>query len=198
MLYLSGRYLTGVPYMASYGGQGNRVPLHEIVWAADNGCFARPDRYSDEGYLSWLSARPRNAIFAAAPDVVGDWLATITRALPMLKQIKELGFKAAIVLQDGATVDYVPWDRCDTVFIGGSTNWKLGAAVPGLVAEARRRGKGVHMGRVNSWRRLRVAKAIGCESCDGNLAAFGPDRWSPMIRDWARRIADEPMLEFLP
>lgn len=196
MLYLSGKYIEGVPYMASFGGQGNIVRHNEIVWAADNGCFARPELYTDDGYLAWLDALPRNALFAAAPDVVADWSATVSRSAPMLARIKCLGFPAAIVLQDGASIETIPWSECDSVFIGGSTDWKLGSAVPGLIAEARRRGKWVHMGRVNSWRRLRVASAIGCESCDGNLAAFGPDRWSPMIRDWQRRISLEPMLEF--
>lgn len=194
MHYLSGAYLEGVPFMASYGGQGNRAPLADIVWAADNGCFARPDKYSDAGYLAWLDARPRNALFACAPDVVGDWAATVERSLPMLSQIQFMGFKAAIVLQDGATVDSVPWPKCDAVFIGGSTGWKLGDAVPGLVAAARHLRKWVHMGRVNSWKRLRVAAAIGCQSCDGNLAAFGRDRWAPMIRAFASRIEAAPML----
>ena len=80
------------------------------------------------------------------------------------------------MLQDGATADEVAWDDCDAVFVGGSTAWKLGDTVPGLVRAARERQKWVHMGRVNSWVRLRVAAAIGCQSCDGNLAAFGRDR----------------------
>jgi hypothetical protein len=52
------------------------------------------------------------------------------------------------------------------------------------------------MGRVNSWVRLRVAAAIGCQSCDGNLAAFGRDKWTPMIKAFAQRIAAQPMLGF--
>lgn len=196
MRYLSGAYIDGVPFMASYGGQGNKVRLDDIVWAADNGCFARPERYSDDRYLAWLDARPRNALFACAPDVVGDWGATLERSLPMLGQIQFLGFKAALVLQDGATVETVPWSKCDAVFIGGSTAWKLGPDVPGLVRAARHLRKWAHMGRVNSWKRLRVAAAIGCQSCDGNLAVFGRDRWTPMIRDFAHRIAQQPMLAF--
>ena len=93
MHYLSGAYIEGVPFMASYGGQGNRVPLAEIVWAADNGCFARPLRYSDDGYLAWLNRKPRNALFACAPDVVGDWTATKERAVPMLALIRNLRFQ---------------------------------------------------------------------------------------------------------
>jgi hypothetical protein len=194
--YLSGAYIEGEPFMASYGGQGNRVPLAKIVWAADNGCFARPDKYTDEGYLKWLDGRPRNALFACAPDVVGDWPATLERSLPMLEQIRSLGFAAALVLQDGATVESVPWSKCDAVFVGGSTAWKLGPDVPDLVRAARSLRKWAHMGRVNSWVRLRVAAAIGCQSADGNLAAFGPDFWAPKIRDWLGRLTQQPMLGF--
>jgi hypothetical protein len=194
LLYLSGCYVEGMPFMASYGGQGNRAPLADIVWAADNGCFARPERYSDDGYLAWLDARPRNALFACAPDVVGDWLATLERSLPMLERIRHLKFKAALVLQDGAAPETVPWDECDAVFIGGSTAWKLGSGVPDLVREARAHEKWVHMGRVNSESRLIAARAIGCDSADGNYVAFGPDINAPKVRAWIERLLRQPTL----
>ncbi len=196
--YLSGAYVRGLPYMDSYGGQGYRAPLAEMVWAADNGCFARPGAYSDDGYLAWLDARPRNALFACAPDIVGDWTATLSRALPLLAHIRALGFRAALVLQDGATVATVPWEAADAVFVGGSTAWKLGPTVPCLTREARARGLWTHMGRVNNWQRYRLAAAIGCQSVDGNLVAFGRDRWTPHVKGYALRLAREPMLWWRP
>jgi hypothetical protein len=60
--------------------------------------------------------------------------------------------------------------------IGGSTSWKLGPAAASLAAQARRLGKWVHMGRVNSLKRLRYAASIGCDSADGTYLAFGPER----------------------
>ena len=199
MHYLSGAFLDGLPFMASYGGQGRRlVKLETMVWAADNGCYARPKSYTNEGYLAWLDQCPRNALFAAAPDVVGDWSATLERAKPMLDQVRTLGFKAALVLQDGATIASVPWDECDAVFVGGSTKWKLSAGAEMIVREARRLDKWAHMGRVNSWIRLRVAAAIGCQSSDGNLAAYGRDRWAPMIAAWPERLRQQPMLALNP
>jgi hypothetical protein len=42
----------------------------------------------------------------------------------------------------------VPWDAFDVLFLGGTTDWKLGPAAADLTAEARRRGLVVHMGRV--------------------------------------------------
>ena len=68
--------------------------------------------------------------------------------------------------------------------IGGTTSWKLGPAAAGLAAQARRRGLWVHLGRVNSLRRLRYAQAIGCHSVDGTFLAFGPDRNLPTLLRW--------------
>lgn len=78
----------------------------------------------------------------------------------------------------------VPWGEFDVLFIGGSTEWKLGAAVRGLVAEAKARGKGVHMGRVNSLKRFRYAEAIGCDSVDGTFLTFGPEKNLPELLSW--------------
>ena len=54
------------------------------------------------------------------------------------------------------------------LFIGGATNeFKLGPEVEAIVAEGRQRGIWIHMGRVNSLRRLVYAASIGCDSIDG-------------------------------
>lgn len=78
------------------------------------------------------------------------------------------GWPLSFVLQIGATIDNVPWRQLDAVFIGGTTDWKLGDEARALVVEAKRRGKWVHMGRVNSVRRIAYAKAIGVDSVDGS------------------------------
>jgi hypothetical protein len=65
---------------------------------------------------------------------------------------------------------------------------RLGMYVPHPVGEARGRGKWVHMGRVNSLRRLRYAAAIGCDSADGTYLAFGPDTNLPAVRGWLRDV----------
>jgi hypothetical protein len=67
------------------------------------------------------------------------------------------------------------WREFDALFVGGSTEWKLGEDAAWLVQQARGRDKWVHMGRVNSLRRLRYAHRIGCQSVDGTFLAFGPD-----------------------
>jgi hypothetical protein len=167
-------------------GQGNRVPDGALV-CLDNGCFGK-NYVGDEGWMRWLESRqhlaPR-ALFATAPDVVGDAAATLQRSVPFLPFIRSLGFPAALVAQDGLEFELIPWDEFDVLFIGGSTEWKLGSAARDLVNLARSHGKWVHMGRVNSRRRWSYAEHIGCDSVDGTYIAFGPDTNLPDVLSWA-------------
>ena len=167
------------------GAKPNGLP-----WAADNGCFSQPETYTDERYRKWLDRQPREGcLFATAPDVVGDAVATLERAYPMLCQIRTLGYPVALVMQDGMTPEMVPWDDIDAIFIGGTTDWKLGPDVPLLVEQARKRNKWVHMGRVNSWSRFDYARSIGCDSVDGTVLRFDPSR---PVKEWMERAEREP------
>ncbi|MEU9291279.1 hypothetical protein AB0D57_43345 [Streptomyces sp. NPDC048275] len=60
--------------------------------------------------------------------------------------------------------------------------------------KARERGLAVHMGRVNSRRRLRLAQAFGCTSCDGTYLAFGPDTNRPRLLAWMNELRAIPTL----
>lgn len=165
--------------------QGNARPAG-VRWCADNGRFGKGWPGYDE-WFAWLAGqRPDGCLFAAAPDVVGDAAATLADSAPWLPRIRALGFPAALVAQDGLENLPIPWDAFDALFIGGTTAWKLGSAARELVAEAKRRGKWVHMGRVNSARRFRYAEATGCDSADGTYLTFGPDTNLPRLLAWHR------------
>lgn len=167
--------------------QGNRIP--EGAWVcADNGCFGK-GYPGDEKWWDWVKGLPREKVrFVVAPDVVADAEATWTRSSPWLDRIRRLGFKAALVAQDGMESMRVPWDSFDVLFIGGSTEWKLGPHAVALTREAKARGKWVHMGRVNSLKRLRRAALSGCDSADGTYIAFGPDQNLPNVLAWLRSV----------
>lgn len=173
----------------------NRAPVG-AVWCADNGCFGK-GYPGDEGWWRWLTEHPGRELcsFAVAPDVVGDAAATMERSLPWLRQIRALGIPAAFVAQDGLEDMAVPWDEFDILFIGGSTEWKLDRHARRIAAEAKLRGKRVHMGRVNSLRRMRYASAIGCDSVDGTYVAFGPDVNLPTVLGWVRDVTEQITLE---
>ena len=105
--------------------QGNARP-EGVAWAADNGCFGA-GYPGDAAWLAWLASQdPDGCLFATAPDVVGDAEATLTRSAPFLPRIRALGYPAALVAQDGLTIDACPWADIDALFIGGTTAWKLG------------------------------------------------------------------------
>lgn len=173
-------------------------------WAADNGCFAESKGtwMGEDAWFSWLEALAAEAglegrarcLFAVAPDRVGDAEGALARSLPWLRRIRGLGLPAAFVAQDGSEKDMdrlIPWGELDVLFLGGSTEWKLDPERAGAVtAEARRRGIPVHMGRVNSGRRLKLAASWGCATADGTFLTFGPDRNLPRMLRW-RMTKDE-------
>jgi hypothetical protein len=165
--------------------QGNKRPAG-VIWCADNGCFGK-GYPGDAEWLTWLDRNSTDVdtcAFATAPDVVGDARATLARSAPFLPVIRAMGYPAAFVAQDGLEDLTVPWDAFDVLFIGGSTDWKLGKSARLLTAEAKQCGKTVHMGRVNSARRYRYAEAIGCDSADGTFLTFGPDVNLPRLQAW--------------
>jgi hypothetical protein len=165
-----------------------------VTWCADNGCFS--DKWDQEKWWQFLVDNAHAAstcLFAVAPDVVGDAWRSHLRSYPWLEKIRALGYPVAYVMQDNAEKHPIPWADFDVAFIGGTTDWKLGAAAREIAAEAKRRGKWVHMGRVNSERRWRYAEAIGCDSADGTFLTFGPDANLPKVLAWNRNN-DQPAL----
>lgn len=193
MLYLSGAVRKGMPAMLSMG-MGNRAPA-EGLWAADSGRYNAPEKYTDEKYLAWLERHrwaANRCLFATAPDVVGDGYQTLILSVPMFARIQALGYPVAFVAQDG--IDYIPWYRFDALFIGGTTKFKLSEQVRELCAEAKRRGKFLHMGRVNSYKRLKIASAFGCDSVDGTKLAFGPDVNQLLVERWLVDLHHAPVL----
>lgn len=175
--------------------QGNR-PVEGVTWCADNGCFGKGFP-GDAAWFAWLEAnayRAATCAFAVAPDVVGDAEATWARSESWLPKIRALGYPAALVAQDGMESMPIEWDAFDVLFIGGTDAFKLGSDARGIVAEAKARGKYVHMGRVNSLKRMRYAAAIGCDSADGTYVAFGPDVNLPHTLGWLRDVNDQGAL----
>lgn len=155
-------------------------PQHAIdvgaTWACDNDCFNGLNKALFVQMLKSLKGLP-GCKFVAAPDVVADAVSTLLRFQMWQPVIKHFGFPVALVAQDGLESLPIWWDRFDALFIGGSTEWKLGEFAAALVQEAKRRGKWTHMGRVNSNRRIHYATAIGCDSIDGTgYAKFSKQR----------------------
>lgn len=144
-----------------------------MPWALDNGCFISYDPPAILRMLSRLRGLP-GCKFAVVPDAVGNHGATMLLFRAWIGTYQSLGYRPAFVLQNGVTTSTVPWGSIAAVFIGGSTSFKFSDTVREIVMEAKQRGKWVHMGRVNSARRIRYAQSIGCDSFDGTGCSIAP------------------------
>lgn len=197
-------YLSGAPnsklHSIAYAGflftpmMGNKTHLRHSLWGADTGCFAAPHRYSDEKYLAWLVSMSQHrftCLFATVPDVVGDAVATLAVATPMLEPVRAVGYRPAFVAQDGSENTKLPWKLFDCLFVGGTTDWKMSERAAAVVAEAKAHGKWIHMGRVNSLKRLKYSSALGCDSADGTYLKYGPDKNLPKLIAWLDAVNTE-------
>ena len=157
------------------------------VWAADNGCYSQGERFNTGAWLDWierLRVHQHTCLFVVAPDMFhpsGYWQgmtiaqATLERSLPVLPAIRKMGYKAALVAQNGLENETIPWSKFDVLFIGGDTTWKLSWAAMAIIREAKSLGKWVHVGRVNSRKRWNTVRDMGADSCDGTYIKYGPD-----------------------
>jgi hypothetical protein len=184
------------------------------VFALDNGVFTEWQSKGKKpfslprflGLLDKWAHIAGQALFAAAPDRFGDWRGSVERSLPVLPLIRELGYKAAFVAQNGLEYHLakIPWSAFDVLFLGGGPEaqfvtkenrrgeWKLSWGARRLCELALRKGKQIHMGRVNSEIRIRAAAAMGCASADGTfLARRGRDQGVPEVHGWLDSINEE-------
>jgi len=144
-----------------------------IPWAADNDCYQGLDEEAWIDMLDRLAGLP-GCLFCAVPDVVGDYQATDDRWVAYAEEVWKRGLPAAYVLQDGCPE--IPREA-RAVFVGGTTEFKIGPEAADLVARAKTRGLWTHMGRVNGPRRIRYARSIGVQSVDGSSWA----RWEKTL-----------------
>jgi hypothetical protein len=139
--------------------------VQEWLWAADNDAYLAWDADLYQLMLNKITGMD-GCLFITAPDVVGDAEETLRRFWEWLPAIRRAQQPVALVAQDGIHDTELPWDDIDALFIGGTTPFKMHTET--LCREAKRRGKWLHMGRVNTRRRIRFAQSIGCDSVDGS------------------------------
>lgn len=147
------------------------VLRHEgFPYALDNGAwtaFQRGEPFDVPAFEKAVALLGTGADWIVIPDKVGDRdesLRMCAEWLPRLRGIAPLLF----AVQDGMTEADVP-EECG-VFLGGSTEWKL-ATMRYWGEVCRRRGCQYHVARVNSARRIALAKEAGADSIDGSSAS---------------------------
>ncbi len=186
-----------------------------LLWAADNDCYTglSPNAYFE--MLDKIKLAPGKCLFVAVPDVVrctlchrevaecgcprtpgrsvyGDAHRTAEQFEIWAPAVERRGLPVALVAQDGLE-DLTgwlqrTWYRLDALFIGGSTPWKVGPSAEAIASEAKRRGLHVHMGRVNTQRRIAYAQSIGCDSVDGTKWV----RWRNHYLDEGLTLVSKP------
>ena len=146
-----------------------------LPYAIDNGAWTG---FDPVGFAKLLADRARNADWIVLPDIVGGGMASLDLSLEWLSAVGEYGRPMLLAVQNGMQVDTIAAllkeHTSMGVFVGGDTEWKertmfdWGRLCAGL-------NRIMHVGRVNSQRRLSLAWQAGAASVDGSGIVKFPD-----------------------
>lgn len=162
-------------------GAGNAPDALRLTpgrWAMDNGAYSG---FEADAFMRMLERfhGMGGCRFVACPDAVGDAYTTLEQWPFWSRVIRGVGFVPALVLQDGMLAAEIPWREVGAVFVGGTTEWKFSPQARDLCGYAKARGLWVHVGRVNSRKRIYEAARMGADSFDGGQYSMFPDRRIP-------------------
>lgn len=175
-------------YASPPGGRRNKAALRELGFGLivspvtermaadwdgpvvlDNGAWTAYQSGKPFDFVAFESFARRwagKAQWIVAPDVVGDWPATVELFLAWAPVLRAMGHAVCIAAQDGATAAQVAQLGVDAVALGGSTDWKRNQIRNPQWKAIRLR----HVLRVNTRERLRSAMEADWQSCDGSGA----------------------------
>lgn len=161
-----------------------------LPWACDNAAFGNFD--ADKFRKMLAKVKGHNPMWIACPDRVGCAKTTLAMFEDWQEEVREAG-PIAFVMQDGQENEELPVADC--YFIGGTTKWKLSTALGELAEYVHLVCRAdLHMGRVNSFRRIQAAYDIFCHSFDGTSASKWGDVWIPRYLNCMERIEMQPKL----
>lgn len=150
----------------------NRKLTLEYKVCIDNGNYSK--EFSWSSYKKFLDSKlPYKHIinFVTVPDKVASHKETILLYKQYSDSISKMGYNISFVLQDGCGYDDIPTD-CSWLFVGGTTEYKLSKQVADIIVKT---NKPVHVGRVNSEKRIRYFYELGVKSVDGTTICYQPD-----------------------
>lgn len=157
----------------SKGGRFKKLKESDLIWCLDTGTFNKPFVFSEwwNRFIQYDKLLD-TCLFIVVPDKPFDYKTTLQRFFKYEKYIRLSGFPTAFVTQDGISSSEIPWDYFDVLFIGGSDEHKLGKDIFKIIDEGKKQGKWIHVGRVNSVKRLEMFSM--CDSWDGTKLSFDP------------------------
>jgi hypothetical protein len=181
-----GRHLVGHLYSPG----ASRSP-RDLAFALDNGAFPawmRGETWDGDAFLGLcdgIAAGGLTPLWVLVPDVVASRPGTLERWHEWAPRLRKVyGWPLAFAVQDGMTAADVPPDA-DVVFVGGSTRWKWQTVTMWCALFKR-----VHVGRVNTERRLWQCWRLGAETCDGTGWFRGDAKQPRGLRNYLARMRD--------
>lgn len=190
---LVGRYPGLVGHLYSPGGEVG--PFPEVPYALDNGAFGafakrQPfDAGAWRALLAWAAESGQRPRWCLVPDVVGDRLGTLRAWDTYAPEAAARGWPLAFAAQDGMSPEDAP-PQASVIFLGGSTEWKRAAIHPWCARFPR-----VHVGRINTYRWLRICEDAGAESVDGTGWMRGDQDQLRGLEQWLREASGESARE---
>jgi len=144
--------------------EGMRYALDNGAWAAH--CSGHP--WNADAFLRAVAKLGAQADFIVLPDIVGAGQASLRRSLTWLPFLLGSCGRLLIPVQDGLEprdISHLIGQNIG-IFVGGSTAWKLKTLGQWGQLAARTRSY-LHVGRVNTQRRIARCAAAGADSFDG-------------------------------
>jgi hypothetical protein len=158
-------------------------------YALDNGAwsaFTQGRPFDEVAFAKALRVMGAGADWSVVPDIVAGGRASLDLSLRWLRRVLDETPVAMLAVQDGMQTA----DVCGFVgprvglFVGGSTAWKLSTMSDWAIL-GRERGAWVHVGRVNTARRISACQVAGVTSFDGTSVSRFAKTLRPL--DAARR-----------
>lgn len=165
--------------------KGRSYALDNGAWSA----FQQRTSFDASAFMAAVEKVGENADWIVLPDIVLGGKASLELSLSWLEKLKGLPTRVLIAVQNGMEVDDVrPYlNPMVGLFVGGDTAWKE-QATPLWGSLARRRNCYLHVGRVNTQRRISICAAAGADSFDGTSVSRYAVTMRPL--DAARRQND--------
>jgi len=197
------------PYASRTGTRRNLDALRQAGWhllisatgvwrsegfpyALDNGAWTahqQGTQFDGVRFLALLRRFGAGANWCVVPDIVGAGMRSLQFSLTWLPYVQRFTPLPLIAVQDGMEPnDVAPHlGKKVGIFVGGSTDWKVGTLLKwGKLAKSV--GCYLHVGRVNTVKRINLCLAAGADSFDGtSVTRFA--KTLPML-DHARRQQD--------
>jgi len=176
----SSRSKRNVDEMRRYGIGLLLQPNERRLWPGfkygiDNGAFSAWNTgkpWREAPWLRLLRDHGAGAEWAVLPDIVNGGAESLALSLRYLQQVRDMTRRHLIAVQDGMTADDIRPHVGEHVgiFVGGSTEFKEGT-LPMWGRLAAEMGCYLHVGRVNTQRRIKLCAMAGADSFDGTTCS---------------------------